>query len=394
MTDYVDLGIETDPETLLERARDRMRAQFPGWEPSDAQLDSWILDVVADFGAMLASLAVRAAAAIYERHGLVVYGVAPVAAARASTSVTFTMADGAGYTVPAGTKVAIGDGAGGTVAFELLEALTVTAPATTGVGVVYALEAGADHNGLDPAVDGVQMLSGVSYVAGVAASAVTSGGADAEDPDTYRDRLVGELQAVGRPVLPDDFAIKARRVPGVARAMVRNLYVGTGSLATETERAVSLACFDEDGNGVSSGVRGEVEALLQAEREVNFVVAVLDPTVTAVDVTWTAVARRGYEASAVESAGDAALSSYLSGASWTAPEGEGERNTGYEFLIRDTVRRFELVHVLESVPGIDYVQTLTLALDGDTLGTADLTLPGAIPIPSAGTLSATVTAAS
>jgi hypothetical protein len=55
------------------------------------------------------------------------------------------------------------------------------------------------------------------------------------------------------------------------------------------------------------------------------------------------------------------------------------------------VRRNDLFGVLYDVQGMRHVDTLTLALGGGTLGTADLTLPGPAPLPSPGAVNGTVT---
>src|SRR5690606_38714353 len=106
----------------------------------------------------------------------------------------------------------------------------------------------------------------------------TSGGVDAEDEDAYIERLVEEMQIKTRSaVIPRDYAIIARRIPGVARATVLDNYDAEAEEA-EVPLVVSVAVVDAEGNPLAEGVRDQVRAELEARSLTNVKVFVIDPT--------------------------------------------------------------------------------------------------------------------
>jgi hypothetical protein len=80
---------------------------------------------------------------------------------------------------------------------------------------------------------------------------------------------------------------------------------------TNAARCVTLVLADPSGNPVSAGVKGSVDALLQGQREVNFLVFEVDPGYVTVNVTYTVAARPGYVLASVVVDCNAALTAYL-----------------------------------------------------------------------------------
>src|SRR5690606_4047142 len=206
-----------------------------------------------------------------------------------------------------------------------------------------------------------------------------------EDDDAYLARLSRELELMSpRPILPDDFAVLAARVAGVARATAIDGY-NPDDDTSDNERMVAVAAIDADGQAVPSGVKAQVEALLQSMREVSFVVHVIDPTYTEIDVAFTAKAFPGYAPADVQARAEQAVADYLSPAHWgLPPTGDDTAHGGW--WSQPVVRYLEVAAVLDRVEGLDYVSALTV--DG---GTSDVTLTGAIPLPKPGTIAGTVT---
>lgn len=155
-----------------------------------------------------------------------------------------------------------------------------------------------------------------------------------------------------------------------------------GGDTSPVPRAVTVAVHDVNGAALGAGAKTDVKTLLESMREANFLVSVIDPTYTAIDVTFTAVTRPGWDAATVKAAGEAALAAYLSPATWAAPA-EGET---IGWVDRPTVRYLEVASVLDRVAGLDYLTDLRVGLEGRTLGTSDVTLtgPAALPRPGAG----------
>jgi hypothetical protein len=156
-------------------------------------------------------------------------------------------------------------------------------------------------------------------------------------------------------------------------------------------REISVAAVDALGNPVSSAVKGNIDALLQSRREVNFIVNVIDPTYTQIDVTYTVKALTGYDATDVQTRVNQALSNYLSPVNWGGDFFGTGVVTEQTWVNQTTVRYLELAQVINEVPGVDYIVSLTFGIHGGTLGTSDLVLLGPIAMPNPGTMTGTVT---
>lgn len=150
---------------------------------------------------------------------------------------------------------------------------------------------------------------------------------------------------------------------------------------TGQERTVTLALVDDAGADVSSGVKTTVQAAIEAEREVNWDVFVIDPTRTTINVAATVVKWDAYDAADVDERVEAALTAWLDPAGWGLPP-FGEIPDWHD---KPTVRRGEAYDIVYNVPGVKDVTALTL-----NAGTADVSLTGPAGLPEAGTITVTV----
>jgi hypothetical protein len=322
---------------------------------------------------------------IFRSYGETVVGLPPIDAVAAVTATTWTMQDAAGYTIPAGTQVAFRTAGDTLIPFVTTDDVVVAPGAvSTDVGAVniQAVDAGTAANNL-PAGP-IELLDPLSFVVDVTAVSATGGGVDAETDAEYLGRLIEELRlASPTPILPDDFAVLARRVPGVHRATAVDGYDPTAGPPTlGNERMVAVSGVDATGADVSPATAAAVEAYLEALRETNFVVHYFNPTRTAVDVDFTALAMPGYDPAAVQSAAVQAVADYLSPATWGVEAGD---TTGTSWVNEDTVRYLEVAALLNGVPGIRYVSALTLNGGG-----VDVVLPGQVALPTPGAITGAV----
>ena len=391
---YITVPIDTDPEDLIAEAVASLQAKFPGWVPADGNLDYWLIQIMSSQGAETRDVASAVPDAIFRFFGSSVMGIPPIDEQAATTTTTWTMVDNAGYTIPAGTQVGIAVSGDETVPF-MTQNEVVVPPGTTatalGAVLIEALVPGADASGIGSAGGAVQLLDPLTFVSAITMQAATSGGVDAEADDDYLQRLTDELTLLApRPILPQDFAIMTKEVAGVARATALDGYNPADSTFNNA-RMVAVAAVDSLGNAVSSGVKSSIDALLQSRREVNFIVNVMDPTYTAIDVTWTAKGLTGYDPTDVTTRVNQALTQYLSPNNW----GGDFFGTGVvsedTWANQTTVRYLELAQVINGVPGVDYISALTFRKTGGTMGTTDVTLNGAIPLPTPGTLTGNTT---
>lgn len=388
MAEYIDPPITTEPDDLAEEAFAYLEDAIPGWLPAPGNLDTWLVEANAQLAGELMDVASAVPTSIFRYYGETVLGLPPNEAQSATGITTWTANDAAGYTIEAGTLVGIAAAGDDLVPFEVQSQTIIPPGATQAVGViVVAVDPGTDANGLTAAPEIIDPLDWVASIVLTGSPAATTGGVDEESDADYLDRLSELLTLLApRPILPNDFAVMARTVAGVGRATAIDLYNPGPPVATNVPRCVTVVVVGDDGNPVSATVKANVDALLQSEREVNFLVFVIDPTYTTIDVAFTFTVYPGYTPATVEAAAEAAVTDYLS------PENFGRPPYGDDpgAWIADTkVRYLEVAEVINRVEGVWYVATLTV--NG---GTVDVALVGPGPLPRPGTVDGTVVAAS
>ena len=385
---YIAPDVEGDQDAIAQQVFVNLAARVNGWQSHDGNLDTWLIEAFSEVGAEIRSLAADVPASIFGTYGTRVLGVPPRLATGASGTASFTAQDDAGYTLDTGTTFGLSRSGNDVVAFQTLQEATI-APGDTLVADVpfTAVEVGAASNGL---VGVGQMLDPVTWVAAINVPIATTGGQDAELPDDYVDRLSNLFPAVGlRPVLPQDFAILALQlIPGVGRAVAMNLY-DPGTDTWDNVRTVTLVIAQADGTPCSATVKAQVEALLEALREVNWVVHVIDPLYQPVDVTFVVTPYAGQDLATVVAACVANVTSYLSPGAYRLGE-LSPAIAGGEVIYppangtearRQVVRVNELISLLDRSLGVDYVNTVEIN------GVAgDFAFGNAYTLPTAGTI--------
>lgn len=374
-TGYITYALEQDTSTLAQAAYDYIQSQIPGWEPSPGNLDVLIIEALSQQAAELAEITATVPDSIFRYFGQSLLGIQPQDAVSASASATWVMTDTNGYTIPAGTVVDV-DG----VAFETVNSFSIASGSDTQTLVAMsAVEPGVEANGLTGTASLVDPLA---YVDSVTFTTVSSGGEDAETDDEYLSRLSSVLQTLApRPIIPRDFALLAQQIEGVERAVAIDL-LDPITPDTSADRSVTVAAVDADGVPVNASIKTEIEEALEDAREVNFNVYVIDPELSPVDVSVDFTIVDGYDATDVEDAVEDALNSYLSPSTWGLPQGGDQ--TGWENTT--TVRFYEVASVINSVPGVDYIDYLEI--DGNPYG-SEIVLSGYAPLPEPGTIVAT-----
>lgn len=369
-----------DADGLLAEALLRIAQGLPGWTPNEAHVEYAVLSEMTRLALDTRLLASDVADAIFRTYGEKLIGLPPQPGVPASGTAVFTLTDTLAHTVPAGTQVLWPTG-GEPILFTTVVAVTnLPGQATTpGVQIVAALP-GTAANGLGPAT--LDLVDSLAFVSSVASTTTSAGGQDAETDPTYLDRLADSLKLLRRiPVLARDFSILARDVPGVYRALALDGYdpvTGTSN----NERLIALAPLAADGSAVSTTIRNDLQLRLASEREVNFVVNTLDPTFTALTVTFTGQTQPGNDAATVLAAAVAAVKTYLSPATW----GGGDERPPV-WRLESIVRYLDVARVIGDTPGMRHVFDVTL--NGARV---DVTLTGAAPLPAANpTVTGTVT---
>jgi hypothetical protein len=246
---------------------------------------------------------------------------------------------------------------------------------------IVAVEPGEAANGLT----GVgTLVDTLAFVDDVTIVGSTAGGVDAETDDEYLARLTDELTLMApRPIVPEDFEILARNIAGVDRAVAVDGY-DPHTDTYDNERTISVAAVDEDGEAVSNDTQAEIEAYLEARREVNFEVHSIDPVYTTIDVVASVVILPGFDSATVLDMVEAALNDYLDPANWGRAQ-SGDGRFSRPWINTTTVGYLNIARTVLMVEGVAFIDTLTV--EG---GTTDVDLSGdPAPLTRAGTMTIT-----
>ena len=152
------------------------------------------------------------------------------------------------------------------------------------------------------------------------------------------------------------------------------------------ERTVTVAAVQSSGKPLSPATATALEAYLESQREVNFIVNVIPPTYTSIDVIWTATCYSNYDPSVVEVAIEQTIQTYLNPQTWalgksTPPYWDPSQNSIWYLTVVTLIGETPGVQHLESV-GIRY--TPSVSTEPVSYVQSDLLLPGYAPMPTAG----------
>lgn len=373
---YQGIPTVTDPNVIAQNALAYLAANIPGWNPSDQDLETWMILALAFMLGQSRDVASIQPDDIFSNWGTKILGLPTIEAAPATIVGTFTAIDAAGYTLPAGTHIAWAVTGDTLVAFTLDADCTVAPGAPGNISPQFTATAatpGSASNGFGPGA--MVLIDTYAFVASVAAGAASSGGVDAETSSAYLNRLVSAAQLQSpRPILPQDFAALATSVAGVYRALGINGYNPADGTSGNV-RMVAVAVVDADGAALSGAIKANVSAFLQAMREVNFIVNVIDPSFTALAIVYEIHVTTGYDPAAVLASVDAALLAALSPGTW----GGGGLVPPTWDPTATTVRYLQVARIIEDVAGVDHIIAGTLTLNG---AAADVALAGEAPLPS------------
>jgi hypothetical protein len=371
---FIKVPFTSDADTLADRAVDRLRVEWPGWEPNDGDMEVVQIEALAPMAQNAVETAVPPAAfrAILER----LHGVLRLAGTPATTTVTLLFADADPHTVDAGYEVQI-DG----VAFTTDTAATGTSPLAA--VPVTATVIGTVANDLPG--DVVAPGGALAFVSDITVDTPTTGGTDPEDDDDYQDRGSRELELQAKTLVTTrDYELDAIDQPGIGRAV---------ATANTTTRTMTVTVTGEDGHAAASGDKTALAASFEEFRLSNWTVAIADPTYTTINVTYTVKAYPGFDAVDLEARVDAALAAALDPAASGRPRSFADTSeVTTRWVIDPKIRRNKLIDAIGDVDGVDYVDTLTLS---GSAGSADTdgnwNMPGTVPLPLPGTFTGTVT---
>lgn len=360
--------VDRDADDLVARATQLLSTLVPGLVLRAGRTEVALLEAQALVAVETIFALNRLPQAVAIRQAALA-GVVRSEGAYATASVTVTMADSAGHTLPAGTRLRLVTGTD-PVTFALAADLVVPPGSTSGTGAVTASTVGIAANGVAIGTP-LSLLDSVFYVDAVTLATTPTGGADPEGVDEWLARAGQRFARLSSVlVLPAHFVAAALEDVRVSRARVVDRYdptIGTGVPGDHLGH-VTVAVSGSGGAALSGPVKAEIRSALAALTRADLAVHVVDPTITSVAVTVTVTALPDFTAAAVVANVTAALTAYLSPDTW----GWGS-----------TVYRNELIALIDGAAGVDRVVSLSVPA-------ADVALSGVAPLASAGAISVTV----
>lgn len=369
---YVDLRIfDLSDQDVVNAAIAALQLNLPGWIPREGNTEILILE----------SLALEIAegiVAINRLPGAVIqallllagvdkdFGIAPTA------SVTFTLADVNGYTIPAGTQLYLSLEDGSTVTFLVdVPGLAIPTGDLTGTVSVIADTFTGRANGI-PAGTRLVMASPVPFVETVELATDVADGADPETDAQWRDRGVARLSRLSDAlVVPRHFEAAALELPEVSRAVGIDLYnPAVGPNPGDNPGHMTVAVLGENGAALSTEEKDAIEVSMEERAVAVLDVHVVDVTIVTVPLGAQLALLAGFtSASVIQSVKDA-LVAYVDPLTWTWG---------------GKIRRNEIISLVDRVDGVDYV--VDVSING---APGDYTIVGAATLPKAGTLTVTV----
>jgi uncharacterized phage protein gp47/JayE len=260
-------------QTLISRNQADIETSIPG---SDARLRRSNLNIIAKMVSAVAHglygyldyiskqiLPDTSEAAFLDRHASLWLTVPRKPASYATGQVVFTGTNG--IVVPAGTVLTRSDG------IEYDTDADVTIVAGQAIADVTSLTASQNANAVTAtALTMVSPIAGINGNVLVHTTAIT-GGADIEDDDALRTRVLARLKQTPHGGADFDYVSWALEVPGVTRAWVYAQEMGIGTVVVRFVRDDDISLIPDAGEVAT------VQAYIEARRPVTAQVTVVAP---------------------------------------------------------------------------------------------------------------------
>lgn len=364
-SDYHSLALyDRSPYELVERAGLDLVTKFPGLKLREGMIEMALLEAIALEVAEQVFAINRLPDAVTEvliqRFGIFrSLGTPPVATA------TFHLADTLGYTIPQGTLVRLDVGSD-SIDFTTDVALVVGAGSSSGTVGITGARNTIDANDVTVGT-ALQVMDPLTFVDSAELATSPSGGQGVEDDEDWHERAMNRFgRLTDSLVLPSHFTARALEDPLVDRAMTLDNW----NVSLSANGHVTTAVLGPAGALLSAPQKQALEDDMEAATLANLELHIIDPTITTVAVTVQVKKLAAYDASTVQANVQAAINGYLDPNAW---EWSG------------TVRRNEMISVIDQAEGVSYVDTLTIAGSG-----GDVAITGVAPLAKAGVLSVTV----
>lgn len=368
---FVDLDLlDLDEQAILDQAIERAQEALPGWQPREGNTEVVLMESLAVISAEQVYALNRVPELVLELL-LGIYGLTRDPGAACTGTVTFTLSDTAGHTVPAGTLVRYTrPDSGEVVDLTTTQDLDVLAGSNTGTVAVAGTVESSAGTGI-PAGTRLQVISAVAYVDKAEVATTLTGGRDSESDTAFWARGVQVLaRLTSTLVTPASFEAAALATAGVARATVVDRYdPGSTNQPGQDLGHVTVAIADATGAPLAQVDKDALADALTTQAQAGLTVHVIDPTITSVDVSATVTADLTVsDPDELAQACTDALTEWLSPSGWDWSP---------------TVARTDIIAHLARVQGVARIISITTPA-------ADVALTGVAPLVTAGTVSIVV----
>ncbi|RCX20872.1 phage-related baseplate assembly protein [Anaerobacterium chartisolvens] len=199
----------------------------------------------------------------------------PATKAKATVKVTLSAAQGANVIVPEGTRVT----PDGQLYFAVSSSLIIPTGTIQGEAVIEATEGGKEHNGFAPGQIKT-IVDPIPYVANIINTSTSSGGADVEDDNSYRERIR---------LAPESYSVAGPEGAYVYWAKTASVNIDDVSVTSPSPGVVKIAILMQNGEIPSPEVISAVEAAVNSKdrRPLTDNVQVLAPEEVAYNINLT-----------------------------------------------------------------------------------------------------------
>lgn len=357
---YVDLRLFA---RTLQDVIDSMLAsaaiKFPDWNPLEAHTETVLLEIMGEAIYELEQRYAGLPAAVFEG-ALRLLGIVRDPGAPVQVTLTITVPSSpAAQVIFAGSRLRY-ESLTGAISADLMVADEVTFPAgTTSLPVLaVGMTETASLNGISTGT--VVPVDPLPFVDSIALAGSFAGGREPEVSADYLSRGGLRLSRLTTTLqTPEQFEPAALENPDVRRAKALQSFdptVGTG-VPGDHPGHITVAVIGPAGAPLDSGQKADLLAELDAEAFAPLIVHVIDSTITDVAVSASLQRESDYDDATVQANALAALEAYLSPDTWP-----------YAAVVYHN----ELVSLLDQVPGVKRVITVTPSGDTTLTGVAPL----------------------
>ena len=337
---YLGVSVDDrDPQEVFSSMLTLAETRLPQFEPRNGSLEVVLMEACATGMGDLIYAANRVLGALVE--GVIsLYGVTRDEGSPATGTVRLTLTGSPTTTIAEGTLFRIEDADSMLIATESVEVTGGTvdvAVATTDTGgYLNSIVAGT---ACDPVV-------AVPHLANCVLHTDLNGGADPEDDLAFLTRAATRFARVTSSlVVPEHFTAYALEQTYVKRAVAVDQYEHGGGGSPGDDDGFLTVYVYGSGAAITADQKNELEAAMQAQCASILAMTVEHATPVSVNVTAAVTKAAGYDDAELEAAIEAALESVWS---W--------QTSGFGA----DVEPLDVQAVIESVPGVDSVTSLTL----------------------------------